>query len=215
MTINEIHKIKFIESQSENDFLKLYEYAHRNPGFFDDEFLISSFKNAHVNKNIKGITYVVQLYIVLDRLIEADYVLNVAFKDFPDDVNLLYFLSDVSSRRHCFFQSHHFAEKLRKLEGKLLYTKAQIKFLLIKGESDLIIDFISMNFETYQNDIEFISLIYEAARITSNSFFAYKTFSSSHGKLIANNLNKRNSNIAKNLVVKYLVEILLKIANGL
>jgi hypothetical protein len=215
MTINEIRKEKFIKNQTLEDFSKLYQYAQRCPEFFDDVFLMSSFSNALNAKNITGITYIAQLYIVLNRLIEADYLLNTAIKRYPDEQILLYFLSDISSRRHIFFSSNYFCEELKKKEGKILYAKAQIKFYLLQGYIDSIDSFIYQTFTKYCFDYEYCILVFEACKFTKNQNIAYDLFSCNNAELLYQDLNERNRKIAKSILLKKLIQSLKRIKNAI
>ncbi len=215
MSINDIRKLRFIENQSLDDFTKLLQLANRNPCFFDDLFLIDAFQNAINNKNITGITYIAQIYIALDRLLEAEYILNASYQLFPHEIILLYFLSDISSRRHIFFASNYFCEELKKKEGKLLYTKAQIKFYLLQGNT-ISLDYLILNsLDRYCYDLEYCLLSFEACRFTKNIDIACSLFLCKSKEQVYENLNDRGRQIAKQMVLSKLVKIIGKYKNGL
>ena len=172
-SILDIRKIKFIENPNQENFSKLAKKVYTHKEIFDNSFFAKATEKALFIKNVTGLLFISKLYIMLERNIEAEYILSRAYK--IDDINndILYYYFDILCRRKQFGLVSSIGEKLDRSKNDLMYIKSLIKYYILSNNEIELNDLLFHNFEKYKNDEDFVFLAFITAIQKNNYHLTY------------------------------------------
>ena len=172
-SILEISKIRFIENPSYDNYKKLLIKIDGHKEIFDNKFFAEALKKSLHNREVKGLLYISQLYIALNRNVEAEYILFCAYEIDKTNDEILYCLFDILCKRKQLGLVASIGEKIDKSKNELMYVKALIKFHLLTNRPKELDDTVKTYFKKYKNDIELVRLLFIAAIQNDNYQYTY------------------------------------------
>ena len=172
-SILEIRKNKFIENPNHDNFLKLISKIDNHKEIFDNKYFIKAIEIFKKKKEIKGLIFLSQLYIHLERNIEAEHLLFQIYNIDNTNDKTIYYLFDILCRRKQLGFISSFGERLNVINDELLYIKSLLKYFLLTNKQNEIDNIITDNFEKYKTDSEFVLLIYKSAIQNDNHYCTY------------------------------------------
>ena len=111
--------------------------------------------------------------MLLNRNIEAEYILFRAIDIDENDDEILYWLFDILCRRKQLGLLSSIGNKLDKTKNELLYIKSLIKYLIITNKINELEDLFIEYFEKYKTDKEFVCFILSTAIRENNYRLTY------------------------------------------
>ena len=208
-SIINIRKKRFLKDFLYEDFKNLYRASRDHREYFDQNFFTEATNKAIIENNVEALLFISQLYLKMDMLIEAEYVIGKAYLIDKNNIRTIYQLVELFCRRYRFFHAKHYIDLLEKKENGILYTKSLIKFYLIGGTENELKELILDSFDSYKKDVEYIFLVYDSAISIKLPYLMKLAFTSIFSKKLYNSLNERGKKISK----KYMIEILINILN--
>lgn len=212
-SILEIRKEKFIENPSQDNFIKLAEKIDSHKEIFDNHFFAKAISNFTTKKEGKGLLFISQLYIMLKRNAEAEYVLFCAHTIDGDNEEIIFYLFDILCRRKQLELVSTIGEKVNALTNEALYAKSLMKYCILTNKSIELDNTINTYFEKYKNDKEFVWFVFIAANHSNNHYYTYLVSKTKIQQEIFNNLSGHVEYRMKNHFVKMIVTILGEIKN--
>jgi hypothetical protein len=173
-SILDIRKSLFIEDPNYNNYLKLVEKIDKHKEIFDNKFFAEAIKRALFKKNIKGLLYISQLYVGLNRNVEAEFILFRTHGIDQTDKEVLYYLFDILCRRKQLGLVLVIGNKFDKTKDKLMYDKCLIKYFILTKRQNELEKLINSTFDEYKSDKEFVRLAYISSIQYDNYYFTYK-----------------------------------------
>ena len=172
-SILDIRKISFIEDPNQENSIKLIEKIDSHKEIFDNKFFAKATEKAILKNNVKGLLFISNLYVLLNRNIEAEYILRRAYEIDNTNNEILYYLFDILCRRKQFGLVSSISEKLDKSKDELMYVKSLIKYFLLCNKEKELNELLQHYFEKYNGDKELVRLIFIAAIQNNNHYFTY------------------------------------------
>jgi hypothetical protein len=191
MSILDIRKSQFIEYPNYNNYQKLLEKIDRHKEIFDNKFFAEVTKKAFSKKDIHGLFYISQLYISLNRNIEAELILSKSYEIDKTNYETLYCYFDILCRRKQLGLLVSLRNKLDKTKNELMYVKCLIKYYLLTMKPDKLDDTIMFYYEKCITDYEFVHLIFIAALQNNNYYYTYMVSKTKFQYEIFNNLTEQ------------------------
>jgi len=210
-SMTELRKKRFEQEQRYEDFLKLINKIEDEPSLFDEDFFRNSLKNSLARKDVNGLLLTAQIYVGLDRLIEAEYLLTQAYDLNESDVHVWYALIDVFCRRHSVFLAYHFLGKVENKSKDILYRKSLLKCSMMAGKREDIDECVQSDGASDVNDEEYTRLMLDAAFNFRDPQLMYIASKSPHFANMARGLSRRWENVSKAYLIEALVNILRRI----
>jgi hypothetical protein len=173
-SILDIRKSQFIEDPNYANYRKLLEKIDRHKEIFDNKFFAEATKKSLFKKNIKGLLYISQLYVVLNRNVEAEHILFNAHSIDQTDKEILDYLFDILCRRKQLGLVPVIGDKIDKTGDKLMYVKCLIKHFILTMRNKELEELIKSTFDEYKMDKDFVSLVFISSVQNDNYYFTYK-----------------------------------------
>jgi hypothetical protein len=190
MSILDIRKSQFIKDQNHNNYQKLLEKINRHKKIFDNKFFAEATKNVFSKKDIHGLFYISQLYIALNRNIEAEFIMSKSYEIDKANYETLYCYFDILCRRKQLGLIVSLGNKLDKTKNELMYAKCLIKYFLLTMKPDKLNETIMFYHEKYIADYEFVHLVFIAALQNNNYYYTYMVSKTKFQYEIFNNLTE-------------------------
>lgn len=210
LSITEINKTKFINNFKKESFLKLLKYTRSKPDVLDLAFFTNATLKAESDKCLMGLIYISILYKNLDCLIEAEYILSLAYKIDKLDKVLIYNLIDVYCSRQNIHYANYFIQELVKTGDELLILKSNIKSVLVSGLYENIETEIIGKFEIYKKDEEFMYLVLDFIDRTNNISLLISLFSTKYSIPLYKDLHMRDKTKYKKMAIRRFCNILIE-----
>jgi hypothetical protein len=214
ISILEIRKLRFIENQNYENYKKLLTKADRNKEIFDNQFFSSATKSAFSQKNLKGLLFISQLYIALNRNVEAEYILLSAYEIDNTNNEILYHLFDILCRRKQLGLTSYFLDKIDALKDEPLFIKSSIKYFLLTNRKKDLSDIIELYFHKLSSDHEFVALVLIAAVQNDNSQLTYLVSKTKYQKELFSGLSGQYEYRIKRHFYKVIINLLREKING-
>ena len=197
ISILEIRKSNFIENSNYDNFCRLADKIENHKEIFDNVFFAKATEKAISIKDIKGLLYISQLYLMLERHIEAEYILRQAYKMDNTDNEIIYWFFDILCIRKQYGSVLSLIRIFNKSKDEEKYVKSMIKYyLLAKNEKELN-KFVQYYFDKYKNDKEFVNLVFIAAVRNDNYYFTYLVSKTKYILDFLSTISGINKNIVK------------------
>ena len=213
-SILEIRKANFIKNPNYDNYRKLVEKIDRHKEIFDNKFFAKVKKNALLKKDTNGLLYISQLYIVLNRNIEAEFILSCAYEIDKTNSEILYYYFDILCRRKQLGFISSVGDKLEKFSNKLMYDKCLIKYFLLTRKSDKLMELIKSTFEKHKTDNEFVRLVFISAIQNDNYNFTYMVSKTNFRQELFRGLSGSVEMLLKNHFSIMIINLLRKKVNG-
>lgn len=213
-SILEIRKLQFIEKPNYDNCEKLLTKIDTHKEIFDNKFFAEATKNASLKKDIKGLLFIAQLYIELNRNVEAEYILFRAYEIDNANDEIIYYLFDVLCRRKQLGLASYFIEKFDRAKNALLFTKSMIKYFLLTNRKEELNELITSCFEIFKNDKEFIFLVYISAIQNDNHQYTYMVSKTKFRQEIFYGLSGQNKHRIKNHFYRIILILLREKMHG-
>lgn len=198
ISILEIRKKLFIENQNYDNYLKLVAKIYKHKEIFDNKFFAEATKNALHKKDINGLLYISQLYIELERNIEAEFILSKTHEIDKNNNEITYYYFDILCRRKQLGLVQIIRDKLDKSKNELMYIKSLIKYFLLTNKIKELDELVMSSFEKYKTDREFVWFILIAAIQNNNYYYTYMVSRTLFQKELFCDLSKQYENRIKN-----------------
>ena len=212
-SILEIRKFNFIKNPNYENYVKLVTKIDKHKEIFDNKFFAEVTKNTLQKKDIKGLLYISQLYIELNRNIEAEFILSRAHKIDETNNEVLYYLFDILCRRKQLGLVSVIGKKLDESKDELMFAKSMIKYLLLTKKENELNNYVKSNFDKFKVDKEFVWLVFIAGIQNNNEHFTYLVSKTNYQRKLFNSLSKPIENRIKNHFLRMIVNLLRKKIN--
>jgi hypothetical protein len=213
-SILEIRKLKFIENQSYENYEKLLTKVDRHKEIFDNHLFSDATKSAFSQRNLKGLLFISQLYIVLGRNVEAEYILLSAYEFDNTNNEILYYLFDILCRRKQIGLASYFLNKFDKLKNEPFFVKSSIKYFLLTNRKKDLCDIIELYFNKLSSDREFLALVLTAAVQNNNYQFTYLISRTKYQQELFSGLSGQYEQRIKGHFYKIIINLIKEIING-
>lgn len=207
----ELRIMKYLTEFGQNEYEKLLGVITKKKQYFNSDFFHKGISKALNDKNVKALIQLANMNSILNRFIEAEYILTKAYEIDDSNQDLIYYMIDIYCKRHAFFHALQFVEQLDpNIDYK--YLKSKIKIALISGNSEnlepqiLVLD----NDEFNNNELTFL-LIQYSERFKNNEIL-YKILSSNNGHKVLSNFSKRYTSFLKRMLYRVLINRMGKIS---
>ena len=211
MTISEIRMNRYIHNPNREDFERIAHHfgTGKIPVAKQLEFLEEVLRRHGKAADPKLLVEISHLFLLVDRLLEAQVFLSRAYDIAPSDVAILYALNRVFCQRRSLFYGAWAVAKLKELKaGLAIETKAEAMYLLICGRHEQCLSLCLSRFDKLSGDKEFLFLSYETAIRAKSSRLALSVFSQKESALLLSSISSANQKRVRNLLLTDLIRIL-------